>query len=121
MVHQAPEPIELDTDTEVTCVLDARAELGEGPVWSVSEQVLYWIDIQAPAMHRLDPATGQNQSWPLPSRVGAFALRESGGAIVALVDGFYRLDLDTGALTYLSGPEHVPGTRFNDGKVSPDG
>ena len=38
-----------------TCVLDARAELGECPVWSVPEQVLYWIDIRAPAMHRLDP------------------------------------------------------------------
>ena len=67
----------LDTETEVTCVLDARAELGECPVWSVPEQVLYWIDIRAPAMHRLDPATGENRSWPLPSRVGSFALRET--------------------------------------------
>jgi sugar lactone lactonase YvrE len=37
------------------------------------------------------------------------------------VDGFHLLDFDTGALSYLAGPEHVPGTRFNDGKVSPDG
>jgi sugar lactone lactonase YvrE len=118
---QAPEPIELDTSVEVDCVLDARAELGECPVWSVPEQVLYWIDIRAPAMHRLDPATGENRSWALPSRVGSFALRESGGAVVALVDGFYVLDFDTGEVTFLTGPEHVPGTRFNDGKVSPDG
>jgi sugar lactone lactonase YvrE len=111
----------LDTDTEVTCVLDAQAELGECPVWSVPEQVLYWIDIRAPAMHRFDPVTGENRSWPLPSRVGSFALRESGGAVVALVDGFHLLDFDTGALRFLTGPEQVPGTRFNDGKVSPDG
>ena len=111
----------LDTETEVTCVLDARAELGECPVWSVPEQVLYWIDIRAPAMHRLDPATGENRSWPLPSRVGSFALRETGGAVVALVDGFHLLDFDTGEVRFLTGPAHVPGTRFNDGKVSPDG
>src|SRR6476660_2841854 len=111
----------LDTETEVTCVLDARAELGECPVWSVPEQVLYWIDIRAPAMHRLDPATGQNRTWSLPSRVGSFALRETGGAVVALVDGFHLLDFDTGAVTFRTGPEHGPGTRFNDGKVSPDG
>ena len=24
-------------------------------------------------------------------------------------------------LEFVTGPEHVPGTRFNDGKVSPDG
>ena len=47
-----------DDGTEVTCVLDARAELGECPVWSVPEQVLYWVDIRAPALHRLDPAGG---------------------------------------------------------------
>ena len=57
----------------------------------------------------------------MPSRVGSFALRETGGAVVALVDGFHLLDFDTGALTFLTGPAHVPGTRFNDGKVSPDG
>ena len=31
--------------TEVICVLDANAELGECPVWSADEQALYWVDI----------------------------------------------------------------------------
>jgi sugar lactone lactonase YvrE len=107
---------------EVTCVLDARAELGECPVWSVPEQALYWIDIRAPALHRLDPATRASRTWRMPSRIGSFGLRESGtGAVVALVDGFHLLDFDTGGLEFLVGPEQVPGTRFNDGKVSPDG
>jgi sugar lactone lactonase YvrE len=107
---------------EVTCVLDARAELGECPVWSVPEQALYWIDIRAPALHRLDPATGASRTWSMPSRIGSFGLRESGtGAVVALVDGFHLVDFDTGGLEFLVGPEQVPGTRFNDGKVSPDG
>lgn len=106
---------------EVTCVLDAKAELGECPVWSAPEQALYWIDIRAPALHRTDPDSGATRSWPMPSRIGSFGLREAGGAVVALVDGFHLLDLDTGALTFVAGPEPVPGTRFNDGKVSPDG
>ncbi len=111
-----------DSASGVTCVLDARAELGECPVWSVPEKVLYWIDIRAPAMHRLDPTTGATRTWPMPSRIGSFGLRESGtGAVVALVDGFHLLDFDTGELEFLVGPEHVSGTRFNDGKVSPDG
>jgi sugar lactone lactonase YvrE len=106
---------------DVSCVLDAKAELGECPVWAADEQALYWVDILAPALHRLDPASGATRTWPLPSRVGSFGLRESGGAVVALVDGFHLLDLDTGALTPLATVEPVPGTRFNDGKVAPDG
>ena len=106
---------------DVECVLDARAELGECPVWSAHEEALYWVDIRAPALHRLHPDSGVTRTWALPSRIGSFGLREGGGAVVALVDGFHLLDLDTGALTFLTGPERVPGTRFNDGKVSPDG
>jgi len=41
-----------------SCVLDARASLGECPVWAGDEQALYWIDITAPALHRFDAATG---------------------------------------------------------------
>ena len=108
--------------SEVTCVLDAKAELGECPVWSAQERALYWVDIRAPALHRLDPDSGETRTWPMPSRIGSFGLRESGGAVVALVDGFHRLDFDTGELSPLALiPFHVTGTRFNDGKVSPDG
>jgi len=107
---------------EVRCVLDAKAELGECPVWSAEERALYWVDIRAPALHRLDPATGATRTWELPTRVGSFGLREAGGAVLALTDGFHLLDFDTGKLSYLDGPgQQVPGTRFNDGKVSPDG
>jgi SMP-30/Gluconolactonase/LRE-like region len=107
---------------EVTCVLDAKAQLGECPVWSAEEQALYWIDVRAPALHRLDPATGATRSWEMPQRIGSFGLREQGGAVVALVDGFHLFDFDTEKLSFLAGPQPlVPGTRFNDGKVSPDG
>jgi sugar lactone lactonase YvrE len=107
--------------TQVTCVLDAQAQLGECPVWSVQEQALYWVDILAPALHRLDPVTGETRTWPMPTRIGSYGLRETGGAVVALADGFHLLDFETGDLTFVTGPEPTPGTRFNDGKVSPDG
>ena len=107
---------------EVRCVIDAKAELGEGPVWAADEQALYWVDILAPALHRLKPATGATRSWPLPQSIGSFGLREQGGAVVALRHGFHLLDFDTGKLTFLNDPEaDRPGNRFNDGKVSPDG
>src|SRR5258705_12223004 len=108
------------TAKDVTCVLDARAELGECPVWSPPEQALYWVDIHSPAMHRLDPATGATRDWPMPSRIGSFGLREQAGAVVALEGGFHVLDFAPGALTYPTGADRVAGTRFHDGKGSPD-
>ena len=84
--------------TEVICVLDAKAELGECPVWSADEQALYWVDIYAPSMNRLDPATGENRNWIMPDTIGSFGLRESGGAVVALRDGFHLFDFDTGTI-----------------------
>src|SRR3954447_1246171 len=117
-----PGPDTAGSDTaEVSCVLDARAELGECPVWAAQEQALYWVDIRAPALHRLDPDTGELRSWPMPSRIGSFGLRESGGAVGGVGGGFPLLDLGTGELEFVAAPEPVPGIRFNDGKVSPDG
>ena len=107
---------------EAQCILDAKAMLGECPVRSAEEQALYWVDIMAPALNRLDPATGATRSWPLPDTIGSFGLRERGGAVVALRNGLHLFDFDTGRLTFLTHPEpDKPGNRFNDGKVSPDG
>jgi sugar lactone lactonase YvrE len=108
--------------TEVRCILDAKALLGECPVWSAEERALYWVDILAPALHRLEPETGATRSWPMPSAIGSFGLRARGGAVVALRDGFHLLDFATGRLTAVANPEtDRPGNRFNDGKVAPDG
>src|SRR6187455_490370 len=84
--------VTVPTTGEPTVVLDARAELGECPVWAGDEQALYWVDIRGKALHRFDPATGADRAWPLPQQCGSFALRESGGAVLALVDGFYAFD-----------------------------
>jgi sugar lactone lactonase YvrE len=108
--------------TEVRCILDAKALLGECPVWSAEERALYWVDILAPALHRLEPTSGATRSWPMPSAIGSFGLRARGGAVVALRDGFHLLDFGSGRLTAVANPEtDRPGNRFNDGKVAPDG
>jgi sugar lactone lactonase YvrE len=38
---------------------DTKDQLGEGPLWDVEEQALYWLDSCGPTVHRLDPATGE--------------------------------------------------------------
>jgi len=100
-----------------TCVLDARARLGECPVWSVRERALYWVDINAPSLNRFDPATGHNRAIPMPASIGSFALRELGGFIVALRDGIWLARSD-GTLDrrILEAPYDPATHRFNDGR-----
>lgn len=103
--------------TSVSCVLAAGDLLGEGPVWSASEQALYRVDIKRPALHRWSPESGEVRDWALPADVGSFALRSGGGAVVALRTGLHLMDLDTGAVTPVCDPEEgLPENRFNDGK-----
>lgn len=104
--------------SQLECVVPGRNRLGESPVWSVREGALYWVDSRAPAVYRLDPASGVVRSCPLPALVGCIVLRRSGGLIAALQTGFHALDFATGALTPIVDPEAgLPENRFNDGRA----
>ena len=109
-------------DYPVNRVGETRDRLGEGPLWDVQEQALYWLDSRGPVIHRLDPASGKRQDWTLPSTVGSMALREQGGAVVALETGFHFFDFETGETELIIDPEpYKPGNRLNDGKVDKQG
>jgi len=109
-------------DSPFTCVLDIRASLGECPVWSVAEQLLYWVDINAPALHRFDPATGGDTAMPMPSSIGCFALTERGGFVVALRDGVWLADRDGKLERRIAAAPYDPAHhRFNDGRCDRQG
>lgn len=72
----------------VEIAVDARAEVGEGPVWDVERRELLWVDIPRGTVHRWSPATGRDASLSVGQAVGAVALRRSGGLVLAVRDGF---------------------------------
>ena len=41
---------------DVEVLIDTPLGTGEGPLWSAAEQALYFVDIEAPALFRFDPA-----------------------------------------------------------------
>ena len=112
----------MDKPVPVKLVLRAGALNGERPGWDERRQKLFWVDIREPALHLLDPATGEDTGWELPAWIGCFALDRAGDAVVALATGLYHMGLDTGALSPLA---HAPfDTRrfiFNDGRCDPCG
>ena len=100
---------------------DIKNQLGEGPVWDVGEKALYWVDGSAPAIYRLDPKTNDIKTWKTPKPIGSFAIREKGGAVLALSDGFYLFDFKSGEAKQVGDPVAKPGTNFNDGKTDARG
>ena len=104
------------------CVLDARATLGEGPVWDAARAALWWIDCAAPSLHRFDPVRGADESWPMPCPVGCVVPSARGDLVLARADGFVRFDPRSGATAPIADPEaHRPANVFNDGKADPRG
>lgn len=103
-------------------VWDLGATLGEGPVWVAHEAALWFVDIKAPAIHRLDPASGARQSWAAPAQVGWVLPCTGGGMIAGLQSGVHRFDPADGSFTLLHAPESTrPGNRLNDATVAADG
>jgi len=103
-------------------LVDARAMLGEGPVWDDQEQRLLWVDILPGLVHRFDPATGGDEVFRAGKPVGAVGLRREGGLVVAVEDGFALLDQGLQQLRQVAVIEHTaPRARFNDGKCDPAG
>ncbi len=109
-------------EARIRHVVETGAILGESPVWSPDDAVLWWVDIKAPALHRYNPAADTDESWPLPQETGSIALRKGGGLVAALRDGFARVDVETGRLDWIGNPEpDLPDNRLNDGRTDRQG
>jgi sugar lactone lactonase YvrE len=100
----------------------APSLLGESPFWHPDEAALYWCDIAGKALHRYTPATAAHHLWPLDSEPGCCAPLPGGSVLLALRDGLFHFDPQTGRSQRLCAPPYdVAQERFNDGKADPQG
>jgi sugar lactone lactonase YvrE len=113
----------LASDMGLELLVDAKATIGESPLWCAEESALYWIDVKAPALYRTDVDTRRTACWRLPSDVGGYALKpDASGAILGLRTGIFALEFASGDLGKLCDPPFDPRThRFNEGDCDPSG
>jgi sugar lactone lactonase YvrE len=118
-------------------LLDAHAPLGEGPVWSGVEGLLYWVDIYAGCLHAFHPKEKADVAFQVGESLGCAAPRAGGGWVVGLRSGFAFLPrlsfpasfpqqkglppIPVEPQRFLNPEPDLPGNRFNDGKCDPRG
>jgi len=113
------------TPSEARVVSTGRDKVGESPVWDGPAQALYWVDIEGCRIHRLDWASGRQQSWTTPERVGCIALADDGMVVAAMETGVFSVrlhDAPAAEVTRLAAITHpMPNMRFNDGRCDANG
>jgi sugar lactone lactonase YvrE len=106
---------------EVELVLDARARIGEGPIWDDREGLLVWVDIERGELHRFDPANGHDECFAVGGQLGAVVPRAKGGYVIARENGYhaYRPGEEPHLLARVEADD--PATRINDARCDPAG
>ena len=101
---------------EVEHLVNINNSLGEGPLWNVKEQKLYWIDILEKKFFTYDPHINQHKTFTLNGTPGCLAFHESGKLLFATEKGFAIWDGDR--FSHLrDNTAYQPANRFNDGAV----
>ncbi len=108
---------------KISVLSDHCSQLGEGPLWDPLNETLYWVDSLGPTLFRYEYSTGKTRLWHLPGNtIGSLAQRESGGLILAMDQGLFLFDPDSGEIESVAQPlAGKTGFRLNDGKVDPFG
>ncbi len=103
-------------------VIDSKSDLGEGPVWNHKTGELIWVNITGKILNFYNPELKNNKEMLTGQMIGTVVPAESGKVMVALENGFYQFDPETGSKIFIADPEEdIPGNRFNDGKCDPAG
>jgi sugar lactone lactonase YvrE len=108
--------------TSIEVAYDTPMQLGECPLWHPEESALYWVDISAMQVHRLQPADGSNSMWQLDSEPGCIGRCAGGGLLVAMRSGLAHLHTISSKLTHIAdAPYDTSTSRFNDGRCDAAG
>ncbi len=113
-------PVESSHDWVFKRLSDARALLGESPVWESSANAVCWVDIDGSKVFRTDAECGDTAVWAAPEFAGCVAVSVEGAVMVGMESGLFRLDTQTGVFDRVMRLERK-GVRFNDSTVDAAG
>lgn len=108
--------------SKITCLWDAKAELGERVRYDAIRNEVWWVDILGQKIFCLSLNTGKKSQWDTPETVGRTFSRQNDEVLALFKNSLVRLNLDTNDFEPLVNfPEEPKNNRFNDGTLAPDG
>src|SRR6201987_422981 len=96
---------EEEKNMKIEVLVDVKTTLGEGPLWDVDEQRLYFIDSFGCNVFRCTADGREVRAWDVPAKIGSMALRRQGGAVVSLANGVHFFDFKSGDCQLIVDPE----------------
>ncbi len=112
----------MDNDLRIETVADYACHTGEGPLWNPFDGRVYWTDIPAGRLFRIDPASGRHETCYHDRPVGGFTLQADGSLLLFRDRGnivTWRDGRVTG--TVVAEVPELAATRFNDVCADPAG
>jgi sugar lactone lactonase YvrE len=101
-------------------VWDAKAKLGEGPIWMPSEQAVWFVDIKQGRLHRFTPATGAGETFEVGGRPSFVVATDRGGLLVGSGHALIRYEGGR-AVETVATIDMPPRNRTNDATVDGQG
>ena len=65
---------------EAKLLIESKSPLGEGPIWDMERQVLWWTDILRGVVHCYNPADDSNRTWEIGQMVGMRSITHTSAA-----------------------------------------
>lgn len=101
--------------------IKCNCTIGEGPVWDEQTGKFYFVDNREWKAFCCN-GTKVEKMISFEKQLGFIVLREQGGLVAGMKDGYYFVDFDGAEPQFVVSPEpDRPDGRFNDGKVDPAG
>ena len=106
---------------EVEKLASENALVGEGPMWDIESQMLYWIDIQGGRFWNYDPATGENKLLHEGYNTAGAGRNKQGGLTVATWEGVQLWNSDDDFVWLHQGEIDGHPIKLNDVMPGPNG
>ncbi|HVU21443.1 SMP-30/gluconolactonase/LRE family protein [Hyphomicrobium sp.] len=117
---------------DIGCLWPLRAELGEGLTFDAEKRRIWFVDIKRSRLFCFGLADHARRTWQLPIQISALAVPmppwtpPTGENVLLAVGqkgyGWLVVEPESVSFTPIADPEKdLPGNRFNDGKLGPDG
>ncbi len=104
--------------TEVEKLVNAKAELAEGPIWDSENGEILWVDIMKGEINRVDLDGNIKEPKNIQAPVGSIVKTQKGDLIAATPSGLINAYSGNSVAEF---PKKNPNLRMNDGKADPMG